>query len=260
MAKKNKNEEVFTPLDLEKFESKINNAHGATRRDAESLYKTKRRRKRAMWIMAFIMIIIIILWLLSYCSTQFGDLVVTVDRSLEGKGIVLSETSDFKETSVVLSGENADRVYHYTYDWFESTGVLDSLDNTDGSHNGDDYFAYTFYIRNNGTETIDYDTSLIVTGVAKSCDEAARIMVYKNGEPTIYAKPQLGTDEPEENTVAFVDEKTVFEGTKEDFKPGDTDKYTVVIWFEGEDSQCVNDIMGGHMRLSMLFEAAELKE
>ena len=48
--------------------------------------------------------------------------------------------------------------------------------------------------------------------------------------------------------------------TKEDFKPGDTDKYTVVIWFEGEDSQCVNDIMGGHMRLSMLFEATELKE
>ncbi len=260
MSKINKPEDIFTPQDLEEFERKLGSAHGATRRDADDLYKAKIRRKRAAWIVITIIIIILLLWLASYFTTQFGDLVVTVDKGLEGKGIVLSETADFNAKSIVLSGENADRVYHYTYDWFENTGVLDTLDNTDGSHNGDDYFAYTFYIRNDGNDIIDYNASLVVTGVAKGCDEAARIMVYKNGEPTIYAKPQLGTDEPEENTVSFVDEKTVFTDIKEDFKPGDTDKYTVVIWFEGEDSQCVNDIMGGHMRLSMLFEAAELKE
>ena len=92
-------------------------------------------------------------------------------------------------------------------------------------------------------------------------------MVYKNGEPTVYAKPVRGTDTPEKlagadtpDTVPFLDNDTVFSEQRADFAPGDTDKYTVVIWFEGEDSECINDIMGGHMRLSMLFEAAELED
>ena len=256
MAKK-PNESVFTPTDLEAWQRKN---HRGVRREATQMSDGERRRKRIAIITLIIIIIILLLWLVSYFTTQFGDLVVTLDKDLGGKGIVLSETRDFAEPTFELSGENADGVFHFTYNWFEARGVLDTLDDIDGSHNGDDYFAYTFYIKNNGTQVIDYNARLIVTGVSKGCDEAARIMIYKNGEPTIYAKPQYETDIPEEGTVAFLDEKTVCEVLNEGFAPETTDRYTVVIWFEGNDSECINDIMGGHMRLSMLFEAAEPAE
>lgn len=266
--KKNINEEPFTPRDLDSLRSKGWVNHRGTRRDAEEMTKEQKRRRIARWLIIGILAIIIILWLLSCMTTQFGDLVVSVDKDLETKGVILSETADFKNPQVILDGGSAKNVYDYTYTFFETRDkVLDQLDEIDGSHNGANYFAYTFYIKNNGTETFDYIANLEVTGVSKSCDEAARIMVYKNGEPTIYAKPKLGTkdtpefvsDENSDKAVLFLDNDTVFSKTMEDFSPGDTDKYTVVIWFEGEDSECINDIMGGHMRLSMNLEAAELE-
>ena len=253
MAKK-PNESVFTPRDLEAWERRN---HRGVRREATQMSNAERRRKRAAIATLSGIVVIVLLWLVSYFTTQFGDLVVKIDHDLGSKGIVLSETRDFAEPTFELNGGNADNVFHFTYDWFEARGVLDTLDDIDGSHNGDDYFAYTFYIQNNGSQVIDYTARLLVSGVSKGCDEAARVMVYKNGEPTIYAKPQYETDIPEEGTVAFVDEKTVFEALNEDFAPETIDRYTVVIWFEGNDSECINDIMGGHIRLSMLFEAAE---
>ena len=36
-----------------------------------------------------------------------------------------------------------------------------------------------------------------------------------------------------------------------DFRPGDIDKYTVVIWIEGNDPDCVDDIIGGEVKLHM---------
>ena len=265
--KKNKEKEPFTPRDLDSLSSGGWFNHKGLRREADQMTKDQKRRRRARIAMIIIIAIIIILWLLSCLTTQFGDLVVSMDKDLETKGLLLSETADFKETAIILNGERVEEVYHFTYDWFEAKGVLKDLDNIDGSHNGKDYFAYTFYMKNNGVETFDYNATLEVTGVSKSCDEAARIMVYKNGEPTIYAKPKLGTeDSPEriagegtDNAVLFLDDDTVYTELVTDFEVGEVDKYTVVIWFEGEDSECINDIMGGHMRLAMNFEAAELK-
>ena len=44
------------------------------------------------------------------------------------------------------------------------------------------------------------------------------------------------------------------------FKPGDKDKYTIVAWVEGNDPECVNDIMGGFIRMRMLFSIADEEE
>ncbi len=257
--KKNNKEDSFTPRDLEAFERDLA-LHGAIRNESASLVKDQKRKRKAAIILLILLILILLFWCVSYFTTQYGDLVISVDRGLADCGVILSETKEFEKTSFVLDGGKADQVYHFTYDWFESLGVIENLDNIDGSHNGEDYFAYSFYIRNDGETELEYVAKLVVTGAAKSCDEAVRIMVYKNGEPTIYAKPKMDTGKPEPGTVTFVDEKTVFDNLRESFEPGAVDKYTVVVWFEGNDPECINDIMGGHMRLSMLFEAAELED
>ena len=45
----------------------------------------------------------------------------------------------------------------------------------------------------------------------------------------------------------------------ENFKPNDVDKYTVVVYLEGDDPQCINDILGGEMKMDMLIGENTLK-
>ena len=43
----------------------------------------------------------------------------------------------------------------------------------------------------------------------------------------------------------------------EDFSPQARDKYTVVIWLEGNDPDCVDDIIGGQIKFGMDFNIIE---
>jgi len=52
-------------------------------------------------------------------------------------------------------------------------------------------------------------------------------------------------------TIPFVSEDTVCSKERLDIKPGEVDKYTVIVWLEGEDPDCVDSILGGHIELAM---------
>ncbi len=82
-------------------------------------------------------------------------------------------------------------------------------------------------------------------------------MVIKNGEETVYAKAKKGSTEPEPDTVMFLSNTQVLQNTTEGFKPGAVDKYTVVIWLEGNDPECVDDIKGGVVKMSMNLKVLE---
>ena len=36
-----------------------------------------------------------------------------------------------------------------------------------------------------------------------------------------------------------------------DFKPLDIDRFTIVVWLEGDDPDCVNAIIGGEIKMHM---------
>ena len=82
-------------------------------------------------------------------------------------------------------------------------------------------------------------------------------MVIKNGEEKVYAKAKMGSTEPEPDTIAFSSNTQVLKNVTEDFKSGDVDKYTVVIWLEGEDPECVDNIRGGVVKMSMNFKVLD---
>lgn len=54
-------------------------------------------------------------------------------------------------------------------------------------------------------------------------------------------------------TTPFASDKVVTTGLREKIKNGEYDKYTVVIWYEGEDPDCTDDIIGGWVELYMNF-------
>lgn len=263
--KKPKTEEQFTPSDLNKLSDKGSKEalkgqgifkRFSARRSAEELSKTQLWRRRGFWVLVALVIILLIMFIISMLISQYGDLVISIERSARGKGITVSETPDLEDGVTILSAEKVVEVTNITYEWLP----LEELDTKEGSYNGKNYLAYTFYLQNNGTEEVDYTGQLQIKGVSKSMDEAVRVMVYKNGEPAIYGKQQYKGTEPETDCTAFESENSVMSTMTENFKPGDMDKYTIVSWVEGNDPECVDDIMGGFMRMNMLFSIADEEE
>ena len=85
-----------------------------------------------------------------------------------------------------------------------------------------------------------------------------RTEIILNDEKTVYAKrTPIGDIEPD--TTPFVSKDKVMSELYENFKPNDVDKYTVVVYLEGDDPQCINDILGGEMKMDMLIGENTLK-
>lgn len=263
--KPNKPQEPFTPNDLQKLVEKGNKSVANARqtrlfgkfsanRSARELTRTQVWKRRVSALLIILVIFLFILYLISMLLTQWGDLVISIEDPGVTKGIILCENSEFKkgECFTVLTSEKVKDVTNITYDWLPT-----DLDEIDGPHNGRNYLAYTFYLKNNGTETLDYEGKLKISGVAKRMDEAVRVLVYKNGEPTMYAKPKLGTTDGVEadNPTLFesVEDGIIVTVSTDNLKPEQYEKYTIVSWVEGNDPECVNDIMGGYMRMDMMF-------
>ena len=308
--KKPKIDEPFTPEQLAKLESKGDKDVQLQRqkeglfqrynakRDSKSIAKSVKWKRRAGIALVISLLILLLLWIISWLLTTIGDLVISVDSGAAKKGITISANEDGSDPQTKLYANMVKDVTNITYDWLPATLDMEGF----GNHNGRNYMAYTFQLTNNGKETIDYVSTLKAVRAAKSADEACRIMVYRNGEPAVYAKENMGlttddnspepyekifkkvipenynaptseeiekaaeepqnkepvevTDEPLEITQ-WDDKTTVFTNTREGIEPGETDKYTIVMWIEGEDPECIDDIRGGYVKLEWFFNIAD---
>ena len=217
--------------------------------------RSVRRRNVMLRIFSIILLIAILLLGISYALSAFvnkaGNFTVWIsdeDMNL----ITLSDTADFEKCATMLEADIIPQMDNITKSW-----MPENLDEVDGCHNGDNYIAYTFYLKNAGENEIDYSSQIDIHAVTKAADNAVRVMVIKNGEETVYAKAQKGSNEPEPDTVAFLSNTQVFKNTTEGFGSGAVDKYTVVIWLEGNDPECIDDIRGGVVKMSMNFKVLE---
>lgn len=165
----------------------------------------------------------------------------------EGK-ISLSEQENFSNPTVKLSADGVEEMDNISGEWLPE----DVGDHAGGSHNGDNYIAYTFYAKNTGTATCILKAEMQIDNVYKGAENAIRIRVYRNGETTTYAK-LAANGEPEPNTVPFLSDEHVFIETDDNFEVGKTIKYTFVIWLEGDDPECLDNIKGGKVRMSLTF-------
>ena len=55
----------------------------------------------------------------------------------------------------------------------------------------------------------------------------------------------------------FASSNAVMKTVRSDFQANEKDKYTVVIWLEGNDPDCLDNIIGGTMKLGMNFKIKE---
>lgn len=211
--------------------------------------KNRERKIRIVKIAILVMILfLIIIYFLLRLFYEGGAFTVALDDNLAKKsGLVMYERLEDKVQRKILKVDQLEFVDNISINW-----LPDNLDSQgEGTHNGDNYIAYTFYVENMGADTINYWYTIKVDDVVKNVDRAIRVMLYHNGEKTVYAKANETTNQPEEGTTAFKDSLCVVEKQRTQFNPGDIDKFTIVIWIEGDDPDCVDALIGGMMKMHM---------
>lgn len=229
--------------------------------DVLELRRTAKEVKRHVVIMRILGLLAIILILIvaiaygiSYFYDKFGSFTVKVNKyDMVHQGLSLSESPEYEKSISVL---NADIVYDMTN--ISGEDLPDNIDKVNGSHNGDNFIAYTFYLINSGDDTLTYTGEMLIENVTKNVDEAVRVAVYKNGVKTVYGKTKSDGGGMESDCDSeFLTSSVVMRTSTEGFKAKDKDKYTVVIWLEGNDPDCIDDIIGGTLKLSMSFKITE---
>lgn len=230
-------------------------------RDVLELRRTAKEVKRHVVIMRVLGLLVIILiaivaiaYAISYFYDKYGSFTVKINKyDMMRQGLTLSETPEYDRTNAVL---NADIVYDMTN--ISGEDLPENIDMVNGSHNGESYIAYTFYLINAGDDTISYQGEMSIENVTNHVDEAVRVAVYQNGEKTVYGKTKSNGRGKESDCDSEFTSSTIVMKTKHDgFEPKAKDKFTIVIWLEGNDPDCTDDLIGGTLKLGMDFKIVE---
>ena len=211
------------------------------------LVKARIRNVRLLRLaLLIISVFLIIIYFMLRIAYNNGAFTVVLSQDFARKnGIIMYENLAVKEVRSILTAPRPEIMDNISIKW-----LPENINNeSDGSHNGDNYIAYTFYIENEGVE-VHYWYSIIIDDVIKDVDEAVRVWLFLNEESTLYAK--IGKNgQPEKDTIPFYSEEYVCVEKREGFKFGDIDKFTIVIWVEGDDPDCLDHLIGGEMKMHM---------
>lgn len=179
------------------------------------------------------------------------------------------------------------------YDTFEGTAykpdryatyLPDDIAKYDGVHNVYEaknliaFYSFSFWLVNNSSRAVDVDMRLNIDSVVTnknhsgmSIDEAVRVMVidgdapllsephsyvvYKKAEKDEEAEKTLASYAKYDNVVNFLSDTCVMErnGIYTNIGRGETLRFTIVLWLEGWDDQCKDEIMGDSLKMSIDF-------
>lgn len=225
-----------------------------------SMYMPKRRMARIgqallrigtlQKVLICVALFMAVLFGISFMQENMGNFTINLNRlELFRRGVAIADNSQFEGATARLTAEAVSDGTNIAAD-----DLPNNLDEIDGSHNGKNYVAYTFYIRNAGKEDLSYNAKLKIASASKGVEKAARVRVYRNGEPTTYAAPAAngGNEAGCEN---FESDEVVCHLANGTFKVGYVDKYTVVIWLDGDDPECIDNIIGGAVEFAMDFDS-----
>ena len=177
-----------------------------------------------------------------------GSFTVNVNKyEMVKYGLSLSEYKDLSHPSSVLNAKIDQSITNIAEE-----DLPDDVDNIDGTHNGRNHIAYTFYLYNAGTiDEMSYEWQVLMSNVFQGIDAAVRVRLYIDGVPTTYAKTASDGSGAEPNTTPFYSTDIMARGRVDDFISGSITKFTVVLWLESNDPDCVNWIECSQIKIEM---------
>lgn len=197
-----------------------------------------------------------LLYAVTAMYSKYGSFTVTVNKFDNVKyALTLSETPDFLNPIGRLNCKASEEITN-----IDGSSLPLDLDRINGEHNGENYVAYTFYCKNAGEAMVTYEYQVVIANMTQGIEQAVRVRLYVNGEATDYARTRSDGTGPEPGTTEFISESVVARSQITDFAPGDITKYTVVIWLEGNDPECIDNILGGEFKVDMSMSIIGVEE
>lgn len=257
-GRKKQNDQIVRIEELEKMMEKYGD--DIDPEDIVSMYIPHRRRKKIgaallrmdklHLTLLSMLLLVAVLFIFAFMQEKMGNFTINLNRlELYRKGISIADNGDFDGATARLTASTVEDATNISID-----DLPEDIDDLDGSHNGKNYMAYTYYVRNAGKEDLGYKASITLDSCAKGAEKAVRVAVWRNGERVVYAAP--ATDGGEENGCKnFKADDVVCTYTEKKFLVGNVDRYTIVIWMEGDDPECVDSIIGGSVEFSMKIDA-----
>ena len=242
MSKKNKED------GLSKEQVKLN---------SEKIRERDRRIKSVKLTLLIITLFLIIIYFILRIVYEAGDFTVSLDPNFARKsGLIMYEHKDEKEDKLILKATKVEFMDNISYKWLPQ----DIDGDLEGSHNGDNYLAYTFYLENKGSDVVNYWYEIDIDDVIKNVDKAIRVRIYLNGEETTYARANETTGDAEDGTEKFYSATEVVVKPRKRFQPGDIDRFTIVVYLEGDDPDCIDALIGGEIKMHMDIVEEHIKQ
>lgn len=229
---------------------------------------------------------------MSAISQTRGHFTINMTDDLFREGFTLSETADFRNPTSHLFATPAENV-----PCISIRDIPEDVAEREGKIEGN-FFAYNYYIKNEGESTVDFGWDLKLNAESKNLSKATWVMIFIDGKMSLYARAQEDgsqemlprLDDTQRNgypyaplydkaadsdaqyeitkttefttywrlkPYAFESEDTLVSGMETSVAPGDVHKFTIVIWLEGDDPDCTNELIGGHMGLEMYMHLIE---
>lgn len=216
---------------------------------AEKIYRGKLLSRVIKMGLLILLLFFSLLYLVLYVVNSNGYFTIKLDKNLKAeRHILLSSDSEFSAETVEIKVKGLEYMDNITESWIP----MDEVIKKEGDNSGDNYIAYTYFIKNDGEQKTDYKSKIVVESVIKNVDDAVRVAVFTNGEKKVYAKKaKNGKEEP--NTIAFLSNHLIMEQERNGLESGQMDRYTILVWLEGKDPECIDDIIGGEMKMSMVI-------
>ena len=187
------------------------------------------RLDRLQLLLLGLLLLVAVLFIAAFMQEKMGNFTINLDRlELYRRGISIADNGEFKNATARLKAATVQDATNISIQ-----DLPENLDEAEGSHNGKNYMAYTYFVRNAGKEDLGYVASITLDSCSKGAEDAVRIAVWKNGERVVYAS----------RVICKYEEKN--------FLVGNVDKYTIVVWMEGDDPECVDSIIGGSVQFTM---------
>ena len=147
-----------------------------------NIANTKYKTTKILLIIGIIFLILLsgFIGLVAYFGQYMGTFVIGLDYYSKTLGIQLSETSDFATPTTTLLVNPVNEGIPASFGAIDWAGTI-AKDGDYDSSKKNNYIAYTFYLRNEGTIAVDISLNLNVAQIINSVDDSARIAIIEDG-------------------------------------------------------------------------------
>ena len=160
-GKKEKSDQIIRIEELEALMQKYGDDIDPDKmEDIVSMYVPHRKRRkigaallrldRMQLLLLVLMLVVCILFITAFMQEKMGNFTINLNRlELYRKGISISDSGDFENATARLTASNVKDATNISIE-----DIPEDVDDIEGGHNGKNYMAYTYYLRNAGKEDL----------------------------------------------------------------------------------------------------------